>query len=79
MALVRHQGRPTLLLEDAGGELLARLLGQPLELTQFLRVAIGLAVSLAFGVLFLALIHILRVIVFVWPRRREEESEEKEA
>jgi hypothetical protein len=46
LALVRHQGRPTLLLEDAGGELLARLLGQPLELTQFLRVAIGLAVAL---------------------------------
>src|SRR5258705_12818607 len=46
LALVQHQGRPTLLLEDPGGELLARLLGHPLELTQVLRVAIGLAVTL---------------------------------
>jgi hypothetical protein len=43
LALVHHQGRPTLVLADPGGELLDRLLGQPLELTQFLRVAIGLA------------------------------------
>jgi serine/threonine protein kinase len=48
VALVRHQGRPTLLLEDPGGELLARFLGPPLELTQFLRVAIGLAVALGY-------------------------------
>src|SRR5438552_9471199 len=44
--LVRHHGRATLLLEDPGGELLARLLGQPWEVTPFLRVAIGLAVAL---------------------------------
>src|SRR5215470_11924199 len=42
LALVRSQGRPTLLLEDPGGELLARLVGHPWELPQFLRVAIGL-------------------------------------
>jgi serine/threonine protein kinase len=46
LALVRSQGRPTLLLEDPGGDLLARLVGQPWEVSQFLRVAIGLAVAL---------------------------------
>src|ERR1700752_3947000 len=46
LALVQHQGRPTLLLQDPGGELLARLLGHPWELTQVLRGAIGLAVTL---------------------------------
>jgi serine/threonine protein kinase len=44
--LAHHQGRPALLMEDPGGELLAAMLGAPWELTQFLRVAIGLAVSL---------------------------------
>src|SRR4051794_24153428 len=45
-SLVRHRGRPTLLLEDPGGEPLARLLGRPWEVTSFLRVAIGLAAAL---------------------------------
>src|SRR5262245_41319418 len=44
--LVRSQGRSTLLLEDPGGELLAGLVGQPWEVSQFLRVAIGLASAL---------------------------------
>src|SRR4029453_1830538 len=44
--LVRDHGRSTLLIEDPGGELLARLLGQPWEVTLFLRVAIGLAGAL---------------------------------
>ena len=35
-----------LVLEDPGGEPLARLLGQPWEITSFLRVAIGLATAL---------------------------------
>ena len=47
LALVHHQGRPTLLLEDPGGEVLESFLGHPLELTQFLRVAIGLASALS--------------------------------
>src|SRR3989442_13921882 len=42
LKLVRQQGRPTLLLGDPGGELLARLVGQPWEVSQFLRIAIGL-------------------------------------
>src|SRR3954469_24808943 len=46
LSLVRDRGRPTLLLEDPGGEPLARLLGQPWEITPFLRVAIGLAAAL---------------------------------
>jgi PAS domain S-box-containing protein len=45
-ALVHHDGLPRLLIEDFGGDLLERLLGQPLELPQFLRVAIGVAVAL---------------------------------
>jgi PAS domain S-box-containing protein len=43
---VHHRGKPALLMEYPGGELLATLLGKPWELTQFLRVAIGIAVSL---------------------------------
>src|SRR5262249_10877533 len=46
LALVQHQGRPSLLLEDPGGEPLARLLGQPWGLTQCLRIALGLAGAL---------------------------------
>src|SRR5262245_29142389 len=46
LELVHHSGRPALLLEDPGGELLARLVGQPWEVAAFLRVAIGLAVAL---------------------------------
>jgi serine/threonine protein kinase len=46
LSLVRDRGRPTLLLEDPGGEPLARLLWQPWEITSFLRVAIGLATAL---------------------------------
>src|SRR5262249_58622862 len=45
-ALTRDHGRLTLLLEDPGGELLAGLVGQPWEVPQFLRVAIGLAGAL---------------------------------
>src|ERR1700737_4815855 len=40
LALERHQGPTTLLLEDNGGDPLDRALGQPLELTRFLRLAI---------------------------------------
>src|SRR5436190_8174917 len=46
LELVHHHGRSTLLLEDPGGELLARLLGQPWEVRAFLRVAISLAGAL---------------------------------
>ena len=35
-----------LVLEDPGGEPLARLLGQPWEIASFLRIAIGLAAAL---------------------------------
>jgi predicted ATPase len=50
LAITRHEGRTILLLKDPGGEPLDGILeqdpGQPLELTRFLRIAIGLAVSL---------------------------------
>src|SRR5215468_9454453 len=46
LALVHHQGRPTLVLANPGGALLAHLLGTPWDVTPFLRVAIGLAAAL---------------------------------
>src|SRR5580700_8446380 len=49
LALSRYQGRAVLILKDPGGELLDRVVeqhqGQPIELTRFLGVAIGLAVA----------------------------------
>jgi predicted ATPase/signal transduction histidine kinase/CheY-like chemotaxis protein len=46
LALSARQGRSVLVLEDPGGELLERLIGGPMELRQFLRLAIGLATAL---------------------------------
>ena len=46
LALAGHQGRPVLVLEDPGGEPLDRLVGAPMELRQFLRLAIGLSAAL---------------------------------
>ena len=46
VALAREQGRTTLVLEDPGGVPLDRLLGRPLELTQVLRIGIGIAAAL---------------------------------
>ena len=41
LELVRDAGRTMLVLEDAGGEPLDRLLGAPMEVGRFLRLAIG--------------------------------------
>jgi hypothetical protein len=38
LALVREHGRTVVLLEDPGGEPLARLLGLPMEIGKFLRI-----------------------------------------
>jgi PAS domain S-box-containing protein len=46
LALVCEHGRSMLLLEDPGGEPLARLLGQPMETGRFLRFATGLSTAL---------------------------------
>jgi serine/threonine protein kinase len=46
LELVRERGRIMLVLEDAGGEPLHRLLGQPMEVRSFLRVAIAVAAAL---------------------------------
>ena len=50
LALTRHEGQTVLILKDPGGEPLDQVLergqGQPLELTRFLRIAIGLATAL---------------------------------
>jgi predicted ATPase/signal transduction histidine kinase/GAF domain-containing protein len=45
-ALAQQHGRPLLILEDPGGEPLERLVGAPMELRQFLRLAVGLSAAL---------------------------------
>jgi PAS domain S-box-containing protein len=45
LALERHKGPTTLLLEDNGGDPLDRALSRPLELTRFLRLAVNLATA----------------------------------
>lgn len=47
VALDYRDGRPALLMEDPGGEVLARMVGRPWDLTPFLHIAIGLALSLS--------------------------------
>src|ERR1700752_5073024 len=46
VALTHENGRITLVLEDPGGTPLNRLLGRPLEISHFLRIAIPLAGAL---------------------------------
>ncbi|MGF6856526.1 trifunctional serine/threonine-protein kinase/ATP-binding protein/sensor histidine kinase [Paraburkholderia sp. CI3] len=46
LELVREGGRTLLVLEDPGGEPLARLLGAPMEVGRVLRLAIGIAAAL---------------------------------
>ncbi|HTF65365.1 MAG TPA: serine/threonine-protein kinase, partial [Edaphobacter sp.] len=47
LQVLRQDGRPMLMLADPGGEFLDHLLGQPLELTDFLHIAIALSAALA--------------------------------
>jgi predicted ATPase/signal transduction histidine kinase len=46
LALARHNGNAALVLDDGGSEPLDLILSRPLELTRFLRLAIGLATAL---------------------------------
>src|SRR3982075_882737 len=46
LTLVRREGGQMFIVEDGGGEPLDRLLGQPMELSRFLRFAVGLAAAL---------------------------------
>src|SRR5262249_48215972 len=46
LTLASHEGRTVLVLTDPGGEPLDRLLGTPMELTEFLRLAAGLTAAL---------------------------------
>src|SRR6202790_2954096 len=46
LTFVRRGGRQMFILEDPRGEPLDRLLGQPMELSRFLRFAVGLAAAL---------------------------------
>ena len=43
LELVRDGGRTVLVLEDHGGEPLARLLGAPMQVGRFLRLALAVA------------------------------------
>ena len=43
--LTQHEGRTVLVLEDPGGEPLTQLVGTPMEMGQFLRVAISLSAA----------------------------------
>src|SRR5580704_9077453 len=45
LALIHREGRPMLIFEDPGGEPLDRLLGHPIEIGRFLRLAIGIATA----------------------------------
>src|SRR5262249_13529752 len=56
LAVSEHFGQPTLVLEDPGDETLDRLLTEPMEITRFLRLAVGLATALS-GVHKRGLIH----------------------
>jgi serine/threonine protein kinase len=47
LQVVRQDGRPMLVLADPGGEFLDRLLGQPLGLREFLRIAIALSAAVS--------------------------------
>src|SRR5277367_4680522 len=46
LELLREHGRTMLVLEDPGGEPLARLLGAPMEVERFLRLALGIVTAL---------------------------------
>ena len=46
LELLREHGRSMLVLEDPGGEPLERLLGAPMEVGSFLRLAIGISMAL---------------------------------
>jgi serine/threonine protein kinase len=46
LAVSEQRGQTTLVLEDPGGETLDRFLSGPMEMTQFLRLAFGLATAL---------------------------------
>ena len=45
LALTQREGRPMLVFQDTGGEPLDRLLGQPMEIGRFLRLAVGIATA----------------------------------
>jgi PAS domain S-box-containing protein len=47
LELVRERGEPMLVLKDPGGELLDRLIGRPLGIETFIRLAVALASALA--------------------------------
>ena len=50
--LVRREDRLTLVLEDPGGEPLQRMLGRPMDITQFLRIAVPLAAVMTLWLIF---------------------------
>jgi hypothetical protein len=67
LELTRHEGRTILVLKDPGGEPLDRVLerdqGHPLNLTRFLRIAIGLTKALGHPPPAVAVIDALEIAV----------------
>lgn len=47
IALENHQGKPALVMEDFGGEPLERMLGAPMEIGTFLRIAVQIVSAVA--------------------------------
>jgi len=47
LALCEHRGQTTLMLEDPGGETLDQFFSGPMQITRFLRFAVGLAMALS--------------------------------
>jgi PAS domain S-box-containing protein len=47
LELVRENGQTILIFEDPGGELLSQLLGMPMEIERFLRLAIGITAAVS--------------------------------
>jgi hypothetical protein len=45
LELLQEQGRTILVFEDPGGELLSQILGEPMDVERFLRLAIGIAAA----------------------------------
>jgi hypothetical protein len=67
--LLHDAGRSALVLEDAAGEPLERLLGAPMEVGRFLRLAIGIASTADAGADWYSKVNLLRLARSLCGRR----------